>query len=291
MKTKTTTPTILALVLVIVLISLTSIASGLTIKDAVNTPEQVAPGESVQVKLTIENEMDENFENVLVSLDLSEVPFAPYQSGSQKTIDNLDDGDEENIRFDLIALADAEAGTYKIPITISYNNTEETSYISLTINSEPELKLNAEGDLIKGMNKQLSIRITNTGLSQVKLLSISISNTIGIEVLNSKQVYIGNIDSDDFDSADFDVFISDGAPSLISLPVKLTYRDATNKLFSENINLVVKTYTQEEAIKLGLISKSNALTYVVVVIGLIILYLIYRNIKKRKKKKLRENNT
>ncbi len=287
MKTKTITSTILAL---LVLISLTSLVSALTISSVTSTPSEIAPGQTSNIKLTVENEIGEDLENVQVSLDLANVPFAPFESSTQRTIDSLDDRDEEKVNFDLIALANADAGTYKIPVIISYDTVKETSYISLIINSKPELKLDAEGNLIKGMNDKISIKITNSGLSQVKLLSISIKTTTGLNVLGSSQVYIGNIDSNDFDSADFDVFISATSPSIISLPVELTYKDATNKDYKENQNLILKTYTQQEAINLGLIQKSNTLTYIVAIVVLIILYLIYRAIRKRRKKKALEES-
>ena len=46
----------------------------------------------------------------------------------------------------------------------------------------------------------------------------------------------------------------------------------------------IEVYTQEEAIALGLIQKSNTLTYVIILVVLIVVWFIYRSWRKRKKR-------
>ncbi len=275
---------------ILTILILTSLASAITISSVTSDPRQIEPGQKAQIKIDLENNLNEDLTNIQISLDLKDIPFAPYQSSSETIIDELDEGDDKRIYFEVQAIADAKAGTYKIPVTIKYNDIARTSFISLIINSKPELKLDYEGNLIKGKNNEITLTITNTGLSEIKLLSLEVKDTIGLQFLGQKYVYIGNLDSDDFDSADFDVFISATSPSTISLPVELSYKDATNKDYKENQNLILKTYTQQEAIKLGLIQKNNTLTYVGAIVVLIILYLIYRAIRKRRKKKALEES-
>jgi len=127
--------------------------------------------------------------------------------------------------------------------------------------------------------------ITNIGLTEAKYLNIKISETNGLKILGSKKVYIGNIESDDFDNAEFKVFIDKEAGSIINLPIELNYKDAVNEEYTEQISLKLKAYTVKEAIKLGLIKKNNTGIYAGIVVGLVIIWFVYRKIKKRRRSK------
>jgi len=266
------------------------LANALTIASVSISPQQIAPGGNAKISLEIKNNLEEDLTNVEISLDLKDLPFAPYQSSSETTFDEIREDRSKTAEFEVVALSNAESGTYKIPVKLSYKDSEgekveKTSYISLIINSKPDLQIDYEGNLIKGKNNELTIKIVNSGLSSVKLLSLEVSGISGLKILSSKAVYIGEIDSDDFDSAEFKVFVSENSASFIGLPVKLSYKDALNNNYEENKNLQLRTYTTEEAVKLELITKSNTFTIIIAVVVLIILYLIYRLIRKRLRRK------
>jgi hypothetical protein len=272
----------LSIILGILLINL---ASALTITSVSSYPAQIEPGENAKITLEIKNNLDQDIENVEISLDLENVPFAPYQSSSEKTISKIREDKTKDIEFAVMALGDAESGTYKIPVKIRYNETEKISYISLIVNSEPSLEIEYEGNLIKGRNNELTIKIINSGLSDVKSLSIEVSDAVGIQILNSKYVYIGNIDSDDFDSANFKVLVNENAPISVNLPIKLSYRDSLNKVYGENKNIELRTYTEKQATRLGLIKKSKLGQIAISIIILVVLFVIYRKMRKRLRKK------
>ena len=142
--------------------------------------------------------------------------------------------------------------------------------------------MNSESLLLENQKNEVEIVITNKGLARAKFLEIKISGA-GFNVLSQDNIYIGDLDSDDFDSAKFEIFTKNSGAIII--PVTLTYRDATNKIYSESEILQLKVYSKEEAIRLGLIQKNNTLIYVGVVLGLIIVWIIYRKIKKRRKRR------
>ncbi len=280
--------------LCMLLISLTFI-SAVSITDVTSTPEEVAPGDVVKVSLEIENIFEEDVKNLNVKLDLSEenVPFAPYQSSSEKFLDELNDGDKEDFNFKLIVLPSAHTGIYKIPVKISYKNidgneSEKQELISITVNSEPELKISLDDSavLIRGKENEFSIKIINSGLADVKFLYVSINNAAKLKIISEKEQYIGDIDSDDFDSVEYRAYVEEDASSSISLPVTLKFRDSTNKEFSETRILTLKTYSLKEAQMFGLVKKPNFIPYIVVSV-LVIAYIVYRILKKRKLKKSR----
>ena len=79
--------TIFLAILVINLI--VGLASALTISSVESMPGEINPGEKVTLSLTIENNLDQDVENVVVSLDLKDVPFAPYHSSNEVSFEKI----------------------------------------------------------------------------------------------------------------------------------------------------------------------------------------------------------
>jgi len=292
MKTK-----LILIPLCMVLISLSFVAA-VSITDVSSSPAEVVPGEIVDITIEIENIFDYDVTNLNVRLDLSgaDVPFAPYQSSSEKFLDSLDEGDEDDFKFKLITLPATRTGIYKIPVEISYNYEENSTIlpgekselISVTVNSKPKLKVSLDDSivLIKGKENTFTLKIINSGLADVKFLYVGVSDAAGLKFLSEKEQYIGDIDSDDFDNAEYSVVIKSDSPDSITLPITLKFMDATNKEFTETTNLVLDVYSFKEAVELGLANKPKIILPLVISL-LIIGYIIYRILKKRKLKKKR----
>ncbi len=277
----------------LILLSLVFVSSvqALVINSVSTVPGQIAPGETSNIRLGLENNGEGDIEDLSVALDLSDVPFAPYASASEFDIDVIKEGKTKYAEFKIIALNNAESGIYKIPLKISYydENREKAtkeSLISITVNSEPIIGISLEdGLLLKGTENEIQVKIVNKGLSNVRFLEVEAKGGTYYSVLSQKNVYIGDIDSDDFDSVNFKIYFKENAPSTIKLPITVFYKDAVNNEYKEEFSLSLKVYSQEEAIRLGLLKKSNTITYVIVIVVLIVIYIVYRNIKKRIKLK------
>lgn len=306
-KIKMNTAKILT-IMCMVLISL-NFVSAVTIQDVTSAPEEVAPGAIVDVTLKVENIFDYDVTNVNVRLILSEessttsvlgttetqgteLPFAPYQSSSEDFIEELDSEEDENFHYRLITLPTAASGIYKIPVEITYVdandvNQSKNDLISLIVNSEPELKVSVEDSvLIKGQENSLSIKIVNSGLADVKFVYANLNDVSGAKFICEKEQYIGDIDSDDFDSVACQVFISETSSGEINVPVVLKFKDATNKEFVETKTVTLRTYDLKKARELGLVPSPSYTNYIVIAV-LIVGYFIYRFRKKRKLKKRR----
>lgn len=284
MKNKTTMAIILGIIL-----SLNAV-SALTIDSVQTSKTDIQPGDRVSIRLDIENNLDSDADNVVVSLDLSMVPFAPYESSNQIMKDEVEEGESRNFEFELIADSDASSGTYKIPVNIDYEISDEvktsSGLVSLIISARPQLDVSIEeAFVIKGRTSEISVRVVNSGLGEARLLSLNLQGVGGLKLLSGGSVYIGNIDSDDFDNADFTISADGTAPGTINLPVEIVYRDSKNKEIRETKFVSLKTYSHDEAVALGLASKSNTMTYVIVIVVLLVLWFIYRSWKKRRKRR------
>ncbi|NOQ55875.1 MAG: hypothetical protein GQ477_03645 [Nanohaloarchaea archaeon] len=258
-----------------------------------SNPEQFLPGQKGTAEIIVKNTADSTLKNIKVVMDLSgvTVPFAPIGKSTTSIIKNMAGGSEETITFDIITTPDADSGIYKIPLVITFsdnvgNNYTTSEIISLIIGGAPDLLTNVEADntFLSGTTGDIRVNIINKGLVDVKYLTVKVSGTDDFNLLSTDEVYIGNIDSDDFDSASFKVNVLSSFSGDLSVPVVFSYMSANNDAFEIEDTLTMKVYTQEEAQSLGLVGSSSKNTiYVILVLG-VVGYFIYRRRKKQKSK-------
>ena len=275
--------------LFIILLSL-SLVSALSIKNVESTPEEIMPGETATISIKIENTLAQDITNLNVKLDLLDLPFAPHQSSGERFLDELSEDEDDTFSFRIIALPSTDTGIYKIPVIMEYldeNETEQAKQglISLVVNSEVELNVFLEDAvLIRGKENTLTIKVVNSGLSNIGFAYLHVNNAMGLEFISEKEQYIGDIDSDDFDSVEYKAYIEPNALSTIRLPITLTYRDATNKEFIEQKEITLNVYSLKEAQEMGLVKKPNySLAFGLG--GAVVLFIGYKIFKKRKLKK------
>ncbi len=245
------------------------------------SPQKVIPGGETSIDLTLENVGDENIENIIVTMDLTDVPFVPVGSSNEKIIDEINDGDEERVSFRVKALATAEPSVYKIPVVINYDGASKTSLISVEVTADAHLDLLLEkSELVKvNDNGKVTLKFVNDGLAQVKNLKITLQESPLYEITSPSTLYIGDVDIGDFETEEFTLIAKAEDPILA---VELEYRDAANNQFTESKLIKIPVYNQEEAKQLGLVKSSSMIWPIVAVVLLIAAILIYR---KRKKKK------
>jgi hypothetical protein len=290
--------TITILILGIYLFSLISMANALLISSVSTEPSEVAPGETSRVSLTLKNNDDFDIEEVSTSLDFTSVPFAPYNSGSDYLISEILSGKTKSAEFDVVALSNAVSGIYKIPVKIEYResgqadgtpNLIKTSLISIMINSKPILEVSSEdGLLLKNQKNKVSLKIVNKGLSDAKFLEISIQGNSYVTIISQPKVYIGDVDSNDFQTVDFDIFFKSNAPNSIRLPATIVYKDISNKEYTETMDVTLKAYSNEQAVSLGLVQQNYTGLIIIGVIITIIIFFVVRTILKRRKQNNKE---
>lgn len=273
--------------IVFLLIAISAIyvkADDVLIESVSSVPEEIAPGENIEVSIKITNIGNKRIKDIIGRLDLSQVPFAPRGSASEDIVKDLSSDESSTLIFSLVALPNAAPGVYKVPLQISYNDTvTKTTLLSLKIQVRPLISIESEkSDIMYQYSTGIiTIKLVNKGLSDVKFLNVMLENSPSYEIISSNQVYLGNIEIDDSDTVDFEVYVN--KDSSIVLPVRLEYRDANNNLYRETKSIVIKVYTKEEAQKLGLKKAEGNWNWIIIVIVIIVLMLILRQ-KRRKKR-------
>ena len=245
------------------------------------------PGENGLISLEIENEHDFDITDINIILDLSreELPIAPVDSSASVFVDEIESGDDDLIQFNVIVLPEANLGIYKIPVLINYVGLNDTVYereemISLSVESEPKISLSVdEPDFIVGNFADISIGIVNEGFSDIKFLKVKIGESDFFDILSSNEVYVGELDSDDFDRTEFKLMLKDPMSS-INIPISLEYYDETNQFYTFGDTLRLNVYSEDEAKKLGLIENQKNYWWVFVVA--LVLFFVIRKIKKKR---------
>tara|TARA_Y100000310_G_scaffold330808_2_gene403130 strand:+ start:606 stop:1439 length:834 start_codon:yes stop_codon:yes gene_type:complete len=251
----------------------------------------IYPGEQENIRVNIENNEDFDIEDVSLTLNLDDVDFSSVGS-SEKDVDDIDEDDDDSVSFTLRSSAGITPNDYDIPYTLTYINAENDSQdfekegsfgIRVSAKTELDFSVEVRDNAIVGREGRVSLEIINKGLGEIKSVSVKISQN-GFELLSKDKIFLGTVDSDDTDIASFDVVYKSRNPTLSAI---IEYKDFENIGQKETINLPFKVYTEEEAINLGLIEKSNTLLYSLVGGIVLIVWIIWRVIKKKRKNQRR----
>ncbi len=269
-------------VLLLLVISTLSLASAMTVKSVKASNFQ--PGSQQKISINVKNTLNENTEDVSLTLDLSKVPFTLIDSDSDNV--EINDEDTENLDFTLKALGDAKAGDYQIPYTLNYKieGTSEvktkTGTFSLTIEANPELvySVNTENAIV-GSKGKIIFKIVNKGLGDAKFLSVKITSE-GYTLLSESENYIGTVSSDDSETASFDVIFKDKNPTLTA---QVEYKDFNNEKKTKTVTLPVTVYSTEEALSLGIIKPDNTPVYLGAGVVIFVAWMVVRKIRKKKR--------
>jgi hypothetical protein len=207
MKTKI----ILSGLVIIAIIMTISLASSLTIADV--TSGTFSPGEEHSISVKIKNTLSKDVEDVSLALQLTGTGFSSVGS-SEDQVDEILEDDTEKFTFRIKASSETKPGDYQIPYIINYKNINGTSQtpkqgsIGLTVEGNPDLEfVLIESNQVLNQKGKLDLKIVNKGFGQAKFVSVKLS-PIGFSLLSENNVYIGSINSDDFETASFDVIFN-----------------------------------------------------------------------------------
>lgn len=236
--------------------------------DEVHFPDQVAAGEQATMTLQLHNYADSQLNNVEASIDLTDLPVATAGT-TRNTVDSLAPGETANTSFRLTVDQDAENGVQKLPVTLSYENEAGTAFeketsTGMVIGGAPQLELglNQRDIQVAGSTGSVTLRIVNRGDGTARFVELDMLEQEGVELLSPESIYLGNMDPDDYQTAEFQIH-ADASVQELMLRGNLSYRSS-----GENIQQVqevpVKLYGQSEAQQYGLIGGGSSLPLIVV---------------------------
>lgn len=268
-------------------ISVRTAGAILTVDEYTTTPEKIQPGDFITVDITLKNGGKITVKDIDVMLELDESVMAPIGSGNTKRIKEILPGATGKVSFTLIADTSAEIKVYSVPLMLDYKDIRNTEYadetrISLIMSAEPDLAMVVDSSEVSspGSPGTVVLKVINKGIMDLKYLNARLVSTEQYDVLSpSNEEYIGNLDSDDFETIEFII-----KPKVkdIRLNVVVDYKDPYNKDYSKTYDLPLRVVSKAE---LGESKFPWGTAIIVLLVIAVVLYWWYRRRKKKKKNK------
>ncbi len=256
-------------------------------------PETISPGETSEISFIVKNQADSLLKDITFKLELNDddLPFAPYLSSSEKRIDQLNSDYQSSLSFNIICSPNAEVGLYKIPINITYYDENDNIYssedlLAISVSEEPTLKSYIKKTEIFSPNQQgkVTIQIANTGISNVQSLEMELINSSDYKLLStSDYFYIGDLDADDTESEELNIYVENPISGEVNIPIKLSYSDENNNDYEKYFYLDFELYSEDELKLYGMSSNGNS-TYIYLIVVLALIGGGYYWYRKKKKK-------
>jgi len=256
---------------------------------SVDAPKMIKPGEVSKVDINLKNLALSFIKEIKVRLDLDSVPFATINSTNRKIIKQIEAGSDATVSFNLMAEPDSDSDVYKVPIEIEFFDRLGTLYtknetVGLIIGAEPDLSFIIDSSEIysSGGTGVVTVKFTNKGVTNIKYMNVVLQEG-NYEMVSPAEVYVGNIDSDDYETADFKLKLNKIKESEVMLPLLVEYKDANNNEYSKKIDLLLKLYSDSEAKAAGLKNGNSAVGIIIVLVIVGVGFFIYRRWRKKKK--------
>ncbi len=245
-------------------------------------PDPIRAGDVVEVRFKIENWWEDTTEEVTLEI-VPDYPFTLYGSGS-KNLGRLEgrkvSSDAVFADFKLRVDPAAVDGEHELLLNI-YNGEAKIEYkdqFFVDIENE-KISLKpyvASSDIVVGGTKgSITIDIANSGGYNVNSLELTLIPSENYKLLStSNYIYIGDVDADDVESEDFDIYVEKDVQQ-VNIPLRLTY-EVDDHEYTDDHTLTLNLLTTSEAKKLGLIKSSTGSWITILIVVVIVGYIVYR---------------
>ena len=218
-------------------------------------------GENEKLEITLRNYGKEQLNYIAASIT---PPSGIKVIGSNKRFITtaVNANQDVKLSFDIVIAGDATEGAYSIPLALELKDASGTETtleesIGIAVRGEPEILVFAQGSdpLYLGTKGDLLVTFANVAPYDVKFLKVTIDSG-DLRIISKRQEYIGHMDPDDLESADFEVFVPADAKDP-EVRVALEYRDKYNKEYLSEKIIPVKVleapHGQEGGLGIGTI--------------------------------------
>ena len=204
----------------------------LAVEKVFTSPIVTAPGDKTKLMIELKNYATSLLKDIKISLNLEKsgdeaMPFAPVSSTNEKVISYIEPQADTQVEFELLVDSDAASKAYKVPLNVKYSdalnkNYSRTNLITIVIGDKPDLGVTLERtDVYTSENPgNVGLRLVNKGSPDIKFLNVKVLQNENVKVIGADEVYVGKLDSDDFSTAEFRLFVK--GKGSVKIPVELT---------------------------------------------------------------------
>ncbi|MBN2421930.1 COG1361 S-layer family protein [Candidatus Woesearchaeota archaeon] len=218
-------------------------APALVISEIKTDPERTRPGNEGELCIKIENKGSDLIRDLKVKLSVGSLTSFIPLSSTQHIIPALRPNSVTRECFDFMIDPETEAGTYRLPINMTFYDEEGTSinfddYATIIVSSEPSIIISTDEAEYTDGAVETSVIISNNGLEPVKYMTVEITSAEGAEIISPKEKeYLGNIDIDD--DATFTIKLKP-LKKEANITIKMDYLNALNEEYSEEKTVIIE---------------------------------------------------
>jgi hypothetical protein len=240
-------------------------------------PERFKAGKEGKITVRLSNIADADLKDIKVKLSTN-AKILPIGNTDEKIVKTLRRAESTEVEFNVIIDSSAATGVYSLPVNITYKDFKNVQYsrsnlLSVLVDNKPEILVNLDNTEIRkaGEKGSITVSISNSGVSEIKFLSYRLVENEDYKILDTPFSYIGNIDSDDFETVDSEIFINEDVEN-VNLKIELNYKDSFNEDYTVFKEIPLKIYSKEDLIKYGYeVPEQKNTTVLFVVIGVILM--------------------
>jgi hypothetical protein len=245
-------------------------------------PYPAEPGQYVTVWFSVQNWGEEDLDHAYFRM-IPEHPFRLDRGDfGIKDAGKIAAFDERLLEFKMIVNEDTLEGTYETELK-QCSDEKCSKYlksipirISVKTGGSPRIRVGLEASDVfnSGKKGEVTINIVNRGKLDIKFLTLTLLPAEEYDILSPVEVYVGELESDDFDTVDFDIFMNENiatsATMPVTLPVRVEYTDSNNKDYDDRAQVDITVYSPEDMKRFGFMQDGGGYgTY-----GIIILIIV-----------------
>ncbi len=168
---------------------------------------ELIPGKMTPLKFTINNVGSSPLRDITFQWENEDDIILPVGSDNTKYIKYIDIGESVELKFDVIASANADPDLYKLDLALTYDNPLTDDVIE--INTKAGVYVGGATDFdvaYSGSNNgESTFSIANIGSVSATSVTVKIPKQEGWKVIGSSSVIIGNLNEGDYTIASFTV--------------------------------------------------------------------------------------
>lgn len=219
-------------------------------------------GSEAQFALTLVNQ---GGSDVAPIVDINQsTPFVPI-GASRIYFDDIGPGMNETQVITVGIDATSSAGYYNLPLEISGNGNNFEQDVGIAVSASPDVVMTADTqpEFITAGSSGVKVvaQIANTGNTPIRSVYANADSTKDFVMVGASDKFIGTLNVDDF--ATFQVTMNvpqNLAPGTYSMPVTITFKDATNEAHTIVKDANITIYSPMDAARLNGISSGTTTT-------------------------------
>ncbi len=266
-----------------------------------NIPDAV-PGQSVQAEIEVRNIGSSNAINILIGTvesltSTGQIVERPIKNigPSLVYLDSLSPNESRKVSMTLGVDSTAELKTHLIPFKIRFQDenrseSELTRFLGIRVNASAELdayfSLESEVLLSPGARSLVTVNLFNRGVSSARNVVAEVLSSDSFTVMSEPQIFIGTLDSDDFDSFAVDLKVnSDLAPGTYPVKVAFEFKNENNENMRVEKEVPLRVFSAQEAAGNGKSSGSVFDWILPLIVIALVVFFVYRRYRNRNSKR------